>query len=243
MQFINNCVVYNYNGVKIYYEFIDGGDIVNVFLHGWGRESSDFNELRHLGGYLLIDLPPFGKSENIRNWSIFTYANMVICLCRHLNIKKYNLIGHSFGGRISIIISAMEKDKVNKLVLIDSAGMKPKRNLNYKLKLIKIKIRKKLGLSIDKYASRDYKNLSPEMKKVFSSIVNTHLEESARLIDCKTLIVFGEKDKETPVYMAKKLNKLIKNSSLVILKNSAHFCFLERKILFEEILNNFIKEA
>lgn len=243
MQFINNCVVYNYNGVKIYYEFIEGGDIVNVFLHGWGRESSDFNELRHLGGYLLIDLPPFGKSENIRNWSIFTYANMVICLCRHLNIRKYNLIGHSFGGRISIIISAMEKDKVNKLVLIDSAGMKPKRNLNYKLKLIKIKMRKKLGLSIDKYASSDYKNLSPEMKKVFSSIVNTHLEESARLIDCKTLIVFGEKDKETPVYMAKKLNKLIKNSSLVILKNCAHFCFLERKILFEEILTNFIKEA
>ena len=81
------------------------------------------------------------------------------------------------------------------------------------------------------------------MKKVFSSIVNTHLEESARLIDCKTLIIFGEKDKETPIYMAKKLNKLIKNSSLVILKNCAHFCFLERKILFEEILNNFIKEA
>ena len=244
MRFINNCVIYNYNGVDIHYQFFKQGECVNIFLHGWDRDLSDFQKLasKTNESYLLIDMPPFGKSGQIKDWTVFTYANMVMCLCRHLKIKKCNLIGHSFGGRISIIISAMEKDFVHKLVLIDSAGMKPRRSIRYKFKVLGYKIRKKLNLNVDNCGSQDYKKLNSEMKSVFNNIVNTHLEESAKLIDAKTLIVFGQNDQETPLYMAKRLETLIKGSRLVVMKNCSHFCFLERPTFFFEIFERFLRE-
>lgn len=233
---------YVYCKTNIYYEFYKTDDsVTNVFLHGWGRSSLDFKEIYKGQNYLLIDFPPFGKSNEPQNWSVYTYANMVICLLRHLNIKKINLIGHSFGGRIAIILSGMENELVNKLILVDSAGIKPKRKIKSKLKILKYKIYKAFHLNLDKFGSSDYKSLSTNMKKTFVNIVNTNLEENAKLIETNTLIIYGENDPETPLYMAIKLKKLIKNSKLIVIKNTGHFCFLERKIIFNEEISNFLE--
>lgn len=241
-------MVYNFQGVKIFYRDLGkkNKDCANVFLHGWGTDSSNFDfctqglkEQRNI----LIDFPPFGKSQKkLRNWTLFTYANMVICLCEKLNIKKYNIIGHSFGGRVSIIMSVINKEKINKLVLVDSAGMKPRRKISYYVKIYKYKLRKKFGLSTEKYGSSDYKLLDEDMKKIFTSIVNEHLEDYLKEINAKTLIVFGEKDDVTPIYMAKKLFKGIKDSQLYLIKNTGHFSFLEKKIEFFSTLSKFLTE-
>ena len=239
-------MIYSYNGTDIHYKFVKKSDsVVNVFLHGWDRDLKDFDKITHAlnRAYLSLDFPPFGLSGKVADWSVYTYAYMVVSLCRYLKIKKINLIGHSFGGRIAIIISAMDKELVNKLVLIDSAGMKPKRGIRYRIKLLNYKLRRKMGLSIEGYGSPDYKKLDDDMKKIFNNIVNTHLEDTAKLIKCKTLIIFGSDDQQTPLYMAKRLNKLISDSRLIIMKNCAHFCFLERPIMFHEILSKFLKEA
>ena len=238
-------MIYCFNGVNIHFKQSKIGDgAVNVFLHGWGRCEKDFEKIAKQTGknYLLVDLPPFGLSDKIKDWTIYTYSNMVLCLLRHLKINKCNLIGHSFGGRIAIIIAGMEKDLVEKLVLVSSAGMKPKRTLKHHIKVLKYKFRKKMGLSTKNYGSQDYKNLDDDMKKVFNSVVNSFLEENAKLITSKTLIIFGENDIETPIYMAKRLNKLISNSKLVLMENCGHFCFLERPILFCQYLTKFLRE-
>ena len=121
--------------------------------------------------------------------------------------------------------------------------MRPKRGLAYYVKVLKYKSRKKLGLSTKNFGSQDYQNLDADMKKVFNSVVNSFLEENAKLIEAKTLVIFGKNDTETPIYMAKRLNKLITNSKLVLMENCGHFCFLERRILFCKHLNEFLKEG
>ena len=189
---------------------------------------------------LFVDFPPFGKSGEIEDWTIFTYASMVMSLCQHLGIKKFNLIGHSFGGRVAIILSAICKKDVEKVVLVDSAGLKPRRNLGYYFKVYAYKLKKKLGFDVSKYGSCDYRALKPNMKKVFNSIVNTHLDAFLPHIVADTLIIFGENDQVTPIYMAKKFNKKIKNSSLVILKDAGHFCFIDRKMEFLAQLKQFL---
>ena len=235
--------IFNETEVNFLFERSDDG-IINVFLHGWGRSSGDFNSLiksLDIKNYLLIDLPPFGKSEEPREWNIYSYSGMVLRILDKLKIEKINLIGHSFGGRIAIIIASMEAHRVEKVVLLDSAGMKPKTSLRKKMRILSYKLRKKMGLDVRKYGSHDFKNLTPNMKKTFLSIVNTFLEENAYLIKAKTLIIFGEKDKETPIYMAKRLNKLIKNSKLLIIKNAGHFCFLERGVFVSEKIKAFLE--
>jgi len=240
-------MVYVYRNIKIFYKFIDKkSDVTNVYLHGWGANHKSLlfcqDHLKKQNS-LFIDFPPFGESDKFpKDWNVFTYANMVISLCQHLKLKKLNLIGHSFGGRISIITAVLCKEEVEKVVLVDSAGLKPRRSLWYYLKVYTYKLKKKLGLDVSKYGSCDYLALDKNMKKVFNSIVNTHLDDFLPFIRAKTLVIFGKEDKTTPIYMAKKFKRKIKNSKLVLLEGAGHFCFVERRLEFLSQLEKFIKE-
>ena len=158
-----------------------------------------------------------------------------------MNIQNLCILGHSFGGRVAILISVIQKALVDKLVLVDSAGMKPRRKLSYYFNNIRYRVRKTVGLSTEKFGSSDYRQLSLNMKRVFTSIVSTHLEEYAAMIKSKTLIVYGKDDKETPLYMAKRLNKLIPNSKLIVFEDCSHFCYLEKPDDFQKIVTNFFE--
>lgn len=234
-----------YQETNIFYRYFDRkSEVVNVFLHGWG---SDHKSLmfchKFLGASsLFVDFPPFGQSgSNIKHWTIFTYANMVISLCQHLNIKKFNLIGHSFGGRVAIIIAVLCKDMTNKVVLIDSAGLKPHRKPSYYFKVWAFKLKRKLGLDTSKYGSCDYLALSADLRRVFNNVVNTHLDDFLPLIKCPCLIVFGQNDTTTPLYMARRFKRKIKNSKLVILEGAGHFCFVDRRLEFLSALKDFLQ--
>ncbi len=240
-------MVYNYNGNKIYYRLIrEGISRPIILLHGWGRSGEDFDDIISFftnKTFLVIDFPPFGKSQkDIVGWSIYTYVGMLMSLCDHLKIYNADIVGHSFGGRIAIILSAVKRSLVHSCILIDSAGMKPKRSIKYRYNLMRYKLAKKFNLKCSLKGSSDYQVLSPEMKETFKSIVNTYLEDYARKMSIKTLIVWGAQDTQTPVYMAKRLHRLIKNSQLEVLEKSGHFSFLDCKLKFNSILSDFLKE-
>lgn len=238
-------MIYSYNGVKIFYNLKIGKGRPLIFLHGWGRSGSDFDKIATFFNdrtILTIDFPPFGKSQKtIEGWNIFTYVSMLMSLLDEQKIENADFIGHSFGGRILIILSAVKRSLVHSAVLVDSAGIKPRRSIAYKTKLLNYKLLKKMGFEQKSKGSADYQALSAEMKETFKSIVNTHLEEYAKRITSKTLIVWGKNDCETPLYMAKKLHKLIKNSQLEIIDNSGHFSFLDSPLQFFSIVNAFLK--
>ncbi len=239
-------MVKKFRDAEIFYRFLDKkSEVVNVYLHGWGCDHKTLffcHKFLKNQSSLFIDFPPFGQSsKTISDWTVFTYANMVMSICSHLGIKKFNLIGHSFGGRIAIILAVLCKDETQKLVLVDSAGLKPHRNFRYFCRKISYKIKKWLKKDVKKYESEDYRILTPNMRPIFCSIVSTYLDDFLPFIKAKTLIIFGENDRETPIYMAKKMHKKIKGSRLVILEDAGHFCFLDKKLAFLLVFEGFIK--
>ena len=62
-----------------------------------------------------------------------------------------------------------------------------------------------------------------------------------KYINNETLLIWGEKDQATPIKDAYKMNYLIKNSGLVIIKNATHFCYMEYPMYFKIILNKYLK--
>lgn len=242
---INKAMVFDYVGTKVFYKINRKKDKpFLVFLHGWQGSLTNFQNLTRLKSRystLQIDFPPFGKSKEPKDWNVFSYANMVISLCEHLKIKNAYFLGHSFGGRICILVGIIKPELASRLILVDSAGVKPKRKIGYYLKKTKFTMLKLLGCDTSMIGSKDYIVLNSNMKKTFSSIVSTTLEEYACKLEQKTLIVFGERDRETPIYMAKKLQKCIKNSTLYIMKNCGHFCFLEKPFEFCEVVLDFLE--
>ena len=226
-----------------------------VFLHGWGADLNSFLWLKDffVDEYSLIflDFYGFGKTgEPCSPFSLSDYVENLKLFLNKFEIEELVLIGHSFGGRVAIKFLfnyQFEYSKVS-LCLIDSAGILPKRNLIYKLKVSRFKRLKvkaennpKLKSRLEKFGSRDDKELSDVMKQTFIKIVNEDLSKFAKFLRCKTLIVWGSKDVETKPFMARKLNKLIDGSKLVFLNNCGHFCFLEKKEEFVIILDTFLK--
>ena len=86
---------YIYRDCEIYYQFDDlKADVTNIYLHGWGCDHKSLlfcQEVLKDQNSLFVDFPPFGKSGKPKDWSVFTYANMIVSLCQHLKIKKINL--------------------------------------------------------------------------------------------------------------------------------------------------------
>ena len=94
---------------------------------------------------------------------------------------------------------------------------------------------------LEKFGSDDYKQLNDIMKQTFVKVVNEDLSDDARKISIPTLLVWGKKDKDTPLYMGKTFNKLIKNSKLIIL-NGGHYCHIENLQEYSKICMQFWEE-
>ncbi len=233
-----------FDGTNVNYITFGSGEEWVVFLHGWGGSIESFKyiaeNLKVNKKFLLIDFPPFGKSTEPKTvWGVEEYAKALKEVLDKEKIEKFDIISHSFGGRVAIYFTSVYTNMVNKLVLIDSAGLKSRKGFVKWCKVTFYKLAKYFGFYFN-FGSKDYNALSPHMKKCFVKIVNKNLKKNAKLIKVPTLIVFGENDKDTPVYMAKKLKKLIKNSELVILKNAGHFSYLDNYYEFKPLLENFI---
>lgn len=212
-----------------------------LFLHGWGCDSSIFYELvkdmENFYKCVLVDFPPFGQSSSPNNvLTLDDYVGFVKEVLKSESITNYAVVCHSFGARV-----ALRLNFDGPLVITGGAGLKPSRGIKYHFKVWWYKTFKKF-LKKEKHGSEDYRLLSGKMKKTFVNIVNTFQEEDAQKIDNQTLLIYGSQDNATPVQMAKKFNKLIKNSVLKIYNNATHFAFLEKKeLFFSDVFDFFAK--
>lgn len=238
---------------KIYFEKIGNRNKTILILPGWGNTRETF---KYITSYFskdytiyIIDYPGFGNSPTInKELTIYDYAQIINKLIKKEKIINPIIIAHSFGGRLSAILLGKYNLKVEKIILIDVAGIKRRKTLKqflkektYKLinKLTKNKFKEKLNKY---FASTDYNNLQLSMRKTFINIVNEDLRKYYKKINAETLIIWGEKDNDTPLKDGKYLNKIIKNSSLIIYKNRTHFSYLEEPFLTNKIIYELIKK-
>lgn len=212
-----------------------------LLLHGWGGSTKSlacFENYFTDRCVINLDFPPFGKSEKLSNsWTVCDYADMVENLLTKLSIKEVDVIAHSFGGRVAILLAS--RKKVKKLVLISSAGIRINRVSN-QIKVYIYKIKKqlvKLNL-IDKtkivaQGSSDFINLQGALKQTFINVVNFDERKFLHKIECPTLLIWGNRDEQCPIKIAKILKRRIKDSGLVVLKGG-HFVYCEQ---FDTVLH------
>lgn len=251
----------NYGG-KIAYSKYGSGDKLIVILHGWGCNKEMFaNIAEHLSKkYTVIvpDLPGFGESaEPPEAYSVGDCTNMMIDFIKSFGFKSVSLIGHSYGGRV--IIKMFSKEdlpfKIEKVCLVDSAGIKPKKTLGQKLSLLCYKggrrilslppFKKLFPNAIEnwrkKRGSADFNNASEIMKKTLVLAVNEDLTNCLKNIDCPTLLFWGDKDDATPLSDAKIMEKKIPDAGLVVLEGGSHYSFLENTPFFLRVADSFFE--
>ncbi len=189
----------------------------------------------------LVDLYGFGATPHPpRALSLDDYAEGILELSKKEGIEDAVLIGHSFGGRVAMRLAA-KSSVASGLVLIDSAGVPPRRGPKYYRKVWTYKIKRKLGFDVAKAGSRDYAELSGAMKETFVRVVNESSLPDCDQIKLPTLLLWGSRDKDTPLYMCKKLKARLSGSEAVVIEGAGHFSYLEKPEFSVRVIRAFLK--
>lgn len=246
------------NGLKFHYTVQGSGSPI-VLMHGWGCNLTTLASIEKVAAenhtVYNVDFPGFGESEEPSEvWGAEKYTQLIEAFIKLENIENPILLGHSFGGRVGILYSS--RNKVKKLILVDAAGVKPRRSLKYYFKVYTYKIGKCLMPLIygkkgaqkriedmrAKRGSSDYNNASPMMRAILSKIVNEDLKYCMPKITAPTLLIWGENDTATPLRDAQIMEKLIPDAGLVSFPGCGHYSFLDNPFQFAAVLRSFIKE-
>lgn len=249
------------DGVNIRYYTEGSGPRPVIVMHGWGCKASTVAVLAQAAAgsgttVYNIDLPGFGDStEPAEVWGVERYTSAIEEFARRLGLVRPSLIGHSFGGRISIVYAS--RNDVDKVILVDAAGIKPRRSLRYYAKVYSFKAakhilpyivgRKRADEIIDRWrgkaGSSDYKSASPKMRAIMSRVVNEDLKGLLPEIKAPTLLIWGEKDTATPMRDARLMQKLIPDAGLVSYPEAGHYSYLARPAQTRAVIQSFLQPS
>lgn len=242
------------NGIDTHY-IQEGNGYDIICLLGWGQDTRMFEPtLKHLSNRFrvsVLDLPGFGQSSMMNKaWSVDDYVVWLKAFINDQKIENPILIAHSFGARVSIKYSSQYP--VHKMILTGAAGLKPKHGLDYYAKVYSFKAAKQVfklpGLNqykdkvLKHFGSSDYKSISGPLKESFVKIVNEDLRSYLPKIDASTLLIWGEKDDATPLWMGKVMESEMKDAGLVIFQNEGHYAYWNQIDRFHKIVDTFLKE-
>ncbi len=234
-------------GLKANYRVVGKGEPVLV-LHGWGSSSNPWAGVQDkisICGFKVVvpDLIGFGQSDlPPTGWNMDDYADWLEGFVAQLSEKHtefkhpFFLVGHSFGGRISIKIAARGSLPLSALVLCGAAGLKSDTGL--KLRLISNLAKKtartmdRLNLGALKNSARnfyyhllrqdDYLKVPRTMKDTFRKVIREDLSVHLPEIKAPTLIVWGAEDRIVPVKQAYRFHQGIARSRLKVLSGVGH---------------------
>ena len=242
----------------IYYEVYGNKPKSILILPGWGNTRTTFtniiNFFKNDYTVYIIDYPGFGNSPlPKKELTIYDYALVIYLFIKENKINCPVIIAHSFGGRITSILLSKYKIKVNKIILMDVAGIKRFKKLRVIIKETIYKILKKasyflptlkrelyLNSLLNIFASPDYQEVPSIMRNTFKNIIKEDLRKHYKNITCESLIIWGSQDYDTPLKDAYYLNKVIKDSGLIIYSKANHFSYLQYPILTNNIIKEFI---
>ena len=241
--------MFKYDDIKVNYEYIDNkSKNTLVFLHGWGQNIQMMlpiaNQFTKDNNVLVIDLPGHGKSnEPSYAWELDKFVDMLHELFENLKIKEPILIGHSFGGKLSMIYAS--KYKVKKLVLLSSPLKGEYKKIPFKVKVLK-KVAKVPGLKsmaehFKKHmGSTDYRNATPIMRDILVKHVNTDVTENCKKIKVPTIIIWGTADTTVSINQAYEIESLIPDSAVITYEGMKHFAYLDNAKQTVNIIKSFI---
>lgn len=206
-----------------------------IVLHGWTKNKDKwqtFLDILKTKG-IKTEFPNIpGLTEGLgKVWKLENYIQWF----KNITDKeegKIILIGHSNGGRIALAFTNLFPQRVEKLILIDSAGIyRNELPLRIKRTVFKTiaKIGKKLTSSksmknlLYKFAREsDYKDLDENTKQTMINLISTDLKPILPQISVPTLIIWGRHDKVIPLSDGKLMHELIKNARLEIIEDARH---------------------
>ena len=231
-----------------------------VLLHGWRCSVQTmlpvYQYLAPRYAVYALDFPGCGASDQPPiAWGVAEYVQLVLDWLDALQISRATFIGHSHGGRVSLALAAHHPERVKRLILVDSAGIRAPRDFRYYRRVYFYKVAKRMIAlpGIRRYqpalrkrlmkllGSEDYGNVAPGvMQGTFIKLVNEDLRPLLKSIRVPSLLIWGENDQDTPVSDGKIMEQEIPDAGLVVFRGAGHFSYLDCFPQFCAVISSFL---
>ena len=211
-----------------------------IVLHGWGSNKNLMKQsfAPFIDGFrhIYIDLPGFGGSTCSMALTTADVARIVELFMVHINASKDIILGHSFGGKVALLL----EPKV--LVLVASAGIYISKSFKVKLKIALFKTFKFLGLARFRsfFVAEDAKELSEHMYQTFKNVVDEDYSDIFANYEGKALLCWGKDDTATPLSSAQKIDSLMKDSKLEVYDGDHYFFMKNSQDISSKIEQTFL---
>jgi pimeloyl-ACP methyl ester carboxylesterase len=227
-----------------------------LVLHGWGGSIESvraiLNAIAPVATGYAVDLPGFGQSDPPPTaWGTMDYTQAVREVMEGLGLQTAAVIGHSFGGRVGIQLAATFPERVTKLVLVDSAGLRSRRTWKYYARVGLAKVGKAAERAfgsagarlraqiVRRTASADYL-AAGELRGTLIRVVNEDLRDELPRITAPTLLIWGGADRDTPVADGKLMERLIPDAGLVVFESAGHYSYVDASHAFGRVVRHFL---
>ncbi|MBC8098305.1 MAG: alpha/beta hydrolase [Armatimonadetes bacterium] len=260
---MNNTTLLTIQGIATQHRVLgaDNDGAAVVMLHGWGASSElmlPLAERLAKRSYRLYipDLPGFGGSAVPPSaWTVYDYAAWVIAYLDSQALTQVQIFGHSFGGRLCLILGAEYAERVLKIVLANSAGvltptppLTQVRQTAYKAARDGLR---RVGLGAwaarlqawyaGRYGSADYQSAGGIMRQILVNTVTADLLPVAARVARSTLLLWGDADQDTPLWQGQTLERTMPDAGLVVFKGAGHYSYLERADETAQVIDYFWK--
>ncbi len=235
-------IQHNHHTYDISYEIVNPDAKVDlIILHGWGSNKNlmkqTFSPYMKAFRHIYIDLPGFGNSTCSSALETSDVARIVELFMIHINASKDIILGHSFGGKVGLLLDP----KV--LVLVASAGIYIPKTFKVQAKIALFKIFKVFGFSKLRslFVADDAKELSEHMYQTFKNVVNEDFANEFAKYNGKALLCWGNQDTATPLSSGEMIDSLIKDSTLEVYDGDHYFFMKNAEDVSKKIETVFLK--
>ena len=255
------------DGINAHVERMGSGQQI-LLLHGWGPQSITLEKhlqpvaqpLKNRYEITLLEFPGHGRSgQPGAAWGVKEYAEWTLSLMDQQALRQPVIMGHSFGGRVALWLAAHYPDRVKALVLTGCAGLQPKKTLKSRVRsrlfqfgrgslkvlglIPALKAREKRWLASlrNEFASADYLATPEALRGSFSRIVRQDLHPLLPQIPQKTLLVWGEKDTATPLWMGQAMQREMPDARLLVYRDDDHFAYRNQLSRFVTAVEAFME--
>jgi pimeloyl-ACP methyl ester carboxylesterase len=239
----------------IHYVERGSGDRNLILIHGFCSSTFTWNDVigplsEHFHVYAL-DLPGFGFSDKPRDFD-YDYENFAHAVRRFMDekgIERATLAGNSMGGGVTAKFAALYPQRVDRVILVDSAGYPHEGKGAMPLKLLGAPLLGRFLFSLNspgamkiilqRTSFHDDAKVTDERarayfdafrvngagraaKKTIVNIAASSLRDDIKKITAPTLIIWGENDELIPPEIAEDFHRDIKGSKLVVIPNCGH---------------------
>jgi pimeloyl-ACP methyl ester carboxylesterase len=231
-----------------------------LVLHGWGASIEAVQPiLSGLASACAVhapDLPGHGQTGALpRPWGVAEFAAWTEALIGELGLHRPSVVGHSHGARTAIQLAADHPELLDRLVLVDAAGIRAPRTLRWYRRVALAKFAKHVlarlgspgraaaGRLVGRAASGDYAATPPELRATFVRLVNADLTPLLPRIRNPTLLIWGDQDTDTPLSDGRTMERLIPDAGLVVFEGAGHFAYADEPNRFARIVRHFLAET